>query len=137
MNHNFNIHETRVRFLETLAELIGCTLGIGATIADGSRPDVFRTNIGLPALFVGEAKNTERPTCAATQYRMRNYFKWLSAFQHRACGTGIFAICFGNELESSGWIETVNRLADEEHLSWKSVGQMQCGQGFCVVWFLT
>ncbi len=136
MNRAFQIHETRVSLLESLAKLAGCPVRLGTSLADGSKPDVFRVNLDEPLLFVGEAKNTESPACLATRTRMQTYFEWLSAFQRHKRGNGIFAICFGDKKQSPGWVCTVNYLASKERLSWKHVGQEDFGPGFAVVWFV-
>ena len=133
----FQTHQSRVEFLNSLACLINCPTGIGATLADGTRPDVIRINNFRDSLFIGEAKNTELPSCLATQKRLRNYFKWLAAFQRQRRGNGIFAICFGDPNQTASWVETVNNLATEENLSWANSGTFDFDTGFTVVWFVT
>jgi hypothetical protein len=133
----FQIHQSRVEFLNSLACLINCPTGIGATLADGTRPDVVRINKFRNSLFIGEAKNTELPTCAATQSRLRNYFKWLAVFQKQRRGNGIFAICFGDTNQTNAWVQTINNLAAEECLSWADSGTLNFEAGFSVVWFVT
>ena len=57
--HHFDIHESNVRFLDTLAILSGCKEHISSSLPDGKRPDVMRVNSKRRLLFIGEGKNTE------------------------------------------------------------------------------
>lgn len=64
-------HEQRVAELGTLAALAGFTSM--TTMPWRIRPDVVRTCPATAALFLGDAKETERPGNAATYGRLRWY----------------------------------------------------------------
>jgi len=64
-------HEQRVGELETLAILAGYTVPI--RMPWRLRPDVLRSHPATPGLFIGDAKETEGPSCADTLRRLRWY----------------------------------------------------------------
>ncbi len=64
-------HEQRVDDLATLATLAGFTTDL--QLPWRLRPDVARVCAGHRSLFVGDAKATETPGCAATFARSRWY----------------------------------------------------------------
>jgi hypothetical protein len=106
-------HNGRVFFLDTLACLVGCKESIGGMLPDGKRPDVLRMDSKREVLFIGDAKNTEAPSFKETQVRLLGYLRWLAAYVTKENRVGIFAICFGEETESAGWVQTILMLAHE------------------------
>ena len=131
----FDIHEDRVRFLSSLAVMAGYPTTLGSSLADGLRPDVIRVNQAQNGLFFGEAKNTERWSCAATQIRIRNYLRWFSVFLKHDLGTAFFAVCFGQHSESHFWAKTINKLSREEKVVWTRSGICNFGNGYSIAWF--
>ena len=69
------LHEQRRVELETFAHHLGFSLRF--PYPDGSRPDVTLIHPDRRALFVGDAKHTERPTSRATRARLSAYCSWL------------------------------------------------------------
>jgi hypothetical protein len=61
-------HEQRVGELETLAILAGYTTPVDMPWR--LRPDVLRGSPATGGLFIGDAKETERPSCADTLRRL-------------------------------------------------------------------
>jgi hypothetical protein len=64
-------HESRVGQLETLAALAGFSAPF--VLPWRLRPDVARTCPYNGAVFLGDGKHTEDPSCAATRARLRWY----------------------------------------------------------------
>ncbi len=126
-------HEYRVRFLETLAHLAGCHEAIGGEFPDGSRPDVLQIDRGRGLLFVGDAKNTEVPQDRETQARLQRYLKWLKA--HVEGGReGVFALCFRRHGDLTGWIKTLQMLAQETGLMIPVPRWKVLDPGVVVIW---
>ena len=102
------LHELRVRYLETLATLVGHTSEI--QLYRGNRPDVVRADPRRLGLFIGDAKASESPGCRETRRRLAEYISsadvWL-----RAGYTANLAICHGAERNES-WAALLNSLAD-------------------------
>jgi len=134
--HHSNIHDSNVRFLDTLAILAGCKEHISSSLPDGRRPDVIRVNRKRRILFIGEGKNTESPGCLNTQERLWEYLRWFSAHLCSEGSLGIIAICFKNDLDDNGWIETITSLSRDMNLLCLDYGKETFGSGFNVVWFL-
>ena len=134
--HDFTTHEDRVRFLDTLAILIGCKETAGRTLPDGCRPDVVRINSEQWILFLGEAKHTETAGCSATQVRMQEYLHWLSIHVNRHGGTGIFALCVERGTDTRKWQETVLTLGHEVELECKVVEAQVFPRNMVVIWFV-
>lgn len=74
-------HESRVEDLETLATLAAFTAPLA--LPWRLRPDVVRINAESRALFLGDAKATETPGCAATFARLRWYAAGLRTLASR------------------------------------------------------
>src|ERR1700730_17097751 len=103
-------HSRQVLFLSDLAVLSGCREVL--TFADGSRPDVAMIDTQRRTLFVGEAKDTERPGCVATRIRLFQYVQWLAAHAH-GHGSSVLALCFSRQSNGAAWVDTVELLAHE------------------------
>ncbi len=138
ISHNsrdLTIHDDRVQFLNTLAILLGCRESFGGQFPDGRRPDVLRMNSKQNILFIGDAKHSESPRYKATQSRLMEYFRWLSAYMVRERSIGIFAICFGRESDTQGWIETISLLGQEVALKSTEQGVEKFEPSLVVAWF--
>jgi hypothetical protein len=134
--NRLNIHDSNVRFLDTLAILSGCKEHINTSLPDGRRPDVIRVNTKRRLLFIGEGKNTESPGCLNTQERLWVYLRWLSAHLYREDSVGILAICFKKEYDNNKWVETITSLSRDMNLLCFDYGTVKFGSGVNVVWFL-
>lgn len=130
------VHNCKVEFITTLAELLGCRGQMGNEFPDGRRPDVLRIDLRRCILFVGDAKHTESPGCKATQSRLREYLHWLSVHVSRESRLGIFTICFSKESEIPKWIKTVSLLGAGVDLNCKDFGVKQFEPGVIVTWFV-
>jgi hypothetical protein len=131
----FEMHNEKVRFLDTLAVLLGCAGSIGGHLPDGKYPDVLRIDTKRGILFIGDAKNTETPGCAETQIRILGYLKWLATYCTARKGLGVFAICFGNATDALNWKQAVIMLAHEVGLCCAESGLERFGKGVNVMWF--
>lgn len=67
------LHEMRREMLGGAAALAGFYTVV--PLAANEYPDVVRLHSQRPALFVGDAKATESPTCEATRGRLCRYFR--------------------------------------------------------------
>lgn len=130
-------HDARMDFLETLAILVGCTEVLHSGLPDGKRPDVLRCNVNLGLLFIGDAKHTESPGCVATQGRLLEYLKWLSAQVSKDGRTGIFGLCFGKRKHADGWVNIVLKLSREVGLMFTEYGIESFTPDMIVTWFLS
>jgi hypothetical protein len=128
-------HTSRVAFLDDLAALAGFTLSLRGRLADGLRPDVVRIDTSKRAVFFGEAKHTEHPSCRATRFRMLRYFHWVSALQKYNNAMSVFAVCFGQKEQTTGWIDAVSKTARGAGVSWTDYTVSQFGTELVVVWF--
>lgn len=128
-------HAEREEFLRNLASLVGCPCGIGGCFPDGSRPDVLRIGVKRRLLFLGDAKDSETPGCAATSDRLRGYMGWLRAHVRRG-GVGIFAVCFGRRADAQGWLRTVSRLADLTGVTIAAADVANFSSGPMVAWLI-
>ena len=74
------LHEARRYVLRDVAALAGFYIDVPLTADE--YPDVVRLHHRRPALFVGDAKATELPSCEATRRRLTRYFRtarsWLA-----------------------------------------------------------
>jgi hypothetical protein len=129
-------HEDRVRFLDSLAVLVGCHESVGQEFPDGRRPDVLRTDSRRGVLFMGDAKCTESPCSRSSQSRLLAYLRWMEIHVGNAGHMGVMAVCSGAGKESSGWGATIQLLACEAGLTYDARGQQDFGRKFSVVWFL-
>ena len=126
-------HALKVEFLDALAVLLGCESALGGAFPDGRRPDVLRADLGRRALFVGDAKHSERPGSRETQARLLGYMRWLSSHV-RAGGIGVFAVCFARESDTGGWAEALSTLEREVGLERTTRGGERFEPGLVVVW---
>lgn len=104
------VHEQRVAFLGTLADLIGCSESIGGQLPDGRRPDVLRIDRSRGGLFVGDAKNWETPGCHETQCRLARYIEWLATHVAADRGPAVLALCFVRMEDAARWEEILAKL---------------------------
>lgn len=126
------IHDGRADFLDALAALLGCVTPISTTLPDGARPDVLRVGLESRMLFIGDGKNTETPTCAATEARLRRYFAWARAHADLG-GRAVVALCFGAGWQSFGWRTMLTGLAAEAGLETERSGADTFGADY-VAW---
>ena len=130
-------HSYRVHFLDTLAALMGCQVILEGGFPNRRYPDVLRIDFSHSILFIGDAKNSESPSNRATQARLLEYLRWLSVYVARENTTGIFAICFGREADTDGWMQAVTLLGLEAGLSFAKHGMKLFEPGLIVVWFVS
>ena len=104
-------HELRRSELETFANHLG--FHIPVAFPDGSLPDVALVHANRRALFVGDAKHTERPTSRATRARLCVYSSWLAPAP--GSGPNLFALAYppGSGL---GWSEVLVELVADAGL---------------------
>lgn len=114
-----SIHDKRVRFLEVLADLIGCHEHIVPGFPDGTMPDVLRKNSRGGMLFVADAKNTETPGNIDTQVRLSNYIRWVAMHVNSGKGSAIFLICFRRASDGPHWHKTLMRFATDNLSSFR------------------
>ncbi len=129
-------HDQMVKFLDTLAVLIGCKGSIGGQLPDGLRPDVLRIDAKHGVLFVGDAKYTETPRCLDTQVRLQGYLRWCLAHVLHDNRVGVFAICFRKWSDAKRWVEVVSLLGREVGLSFSGHGIERFDTNLFVVWFV-
>lgn len=100
------MHESRVCDLETLAALAGYT----EPVAFGwrLRPDVVRACPCNGALFIGDAKDTETPGCAATRARLRWYCVGAASYPRVPV---VMALAVSAEASVRGWRAAVVHAA--------------------------
>jgi hypothetical protein len=96
-------HEERVEILTDLAIMMGFSVPI-ITLPDKSRPDVCRFHSATRGIFIGEAKASERPTCASTRLRFTNYIRWLMASRAQVSAS-VCSICFSDISDAPQWTE--------------------------------
>lgn len=104
------VHDSRAEFLDSLANLIGCNATF--VLPDGLIPDIIRISISQNILFIGDAKNTEKPTNKNTRQRLQRYFNWLASYCDSKKGTGVFALCYGSISDSLGWESIIRTNID-------------------------
>jgi len=127
-------HNRRAALLDSLALLSGCTATVPGGFPDGGRPDVLRLDLSRRLLFVGDAKNTEPPTCRETQARLMAYIRWLSAHVQFTRGRAVLAVCFARRGHSGGWRRTLSLLAEEAALMVEQEGVRDLADGCSVAW---
>ena len=102
------LHEERVALLEACAVLAGhLTPG---RLAPDEYPDVVRLDLHRCSLFVGDAKATETPGCAATRARVHGYLRAIRAWT-RDGFTARVALCHGRPDQAGGWTELLQHAA--------------------------
>jgi hypothetical protein len=127
-----SLHDRRVRFLESLAGLLGCT-GRLAILPDGRRPDVLAVDTRQRLLFVGEGKHSETPNCRATQARLQHYLQWVAAHLCHESATAVCAVCFGREGDARPWLDVLAMLASEVQVTFVRKGFARFEPGLLVV----
>jgi hypothetical protein len=108
-------HETRRRLLDAVATLIGYRTAIPVPLPDGSVPDVLRASVADWAVFVGEAKDTERPGGAETQARLAKYATWIRGRPSTGRLPNVIAVCYGRGSDTNPWLKVLGRFAEEAH----------------------
>lgn len=98
-------HGLRRSELETFANHLG--FHVPVTFPDGSVPDVALVHSDRRALFVGDAKHTERPTSHATRARLCVYSSWLAPAS--GSGPNLFALAYPPGA-GPGWAELLVEL---------------------------
>ena len=104
-------HARRLDVLVELAVLAGFVERL-AQLPDGSIPDVLRVEPWSGAVFLGDAKDTETPGCAATRARLLGYAAWFSALPRRRLARSVMALCFGEPRHATEWGEALRDLFD-------------------------
>lgn len=125
-------HERRLLFVESMADLLGCTT---PTLLGGQcRPDVVRMDIHRGRLLVGDAKDTETPSRAATRRRFQRYAQAASAWGHVGFVV-LFAICHDRRWEAERWVELLRDVVRQEpRLQPKVAGSACFDQDTTVTW---
>ena len=126
-------HDRRVRFLESLAGLLGCTRQV-PYLPDGRRPDVLAIGTRRRLLFVGEGKDSETPNCRATQARLQGYLQWVAAHLHHGSAAAVCAVCFGREGDARAWLDVLAMLASEVQVTFVREGVARFEPGLLVVY---
>lgn len=115
-------HEKRRELLETVATAAGYLDRVPAVFRCGLRPDVWRLRRESRVVFIGEAKETERPTCKETRERLMAYVAWLLKARPRVA---VLAVCFGREEDAEGWGEVLHtltsKISEETTLTYRSI----------------
>lgn len=124
-----DLHERRVQLLTMVAVMAGCRTD--ARLDVGLFPDVAMLDRSRARLFVGDAKATEQPGCAATARRLRRYFRatqpWL-----RGGYTVRVALCVGRR--ATFWERTLLRVATETITPVAAHGHVAIGTREALVW---
>lgn len=128
-------HEQGTAFLNALATLVGCHASLEAGLPDGLA-DVIRLDLSAGRLFVGDAKHSESPASIHTQGRLLNYLRWFGTHLRSGRGDGVFAICFSRTSDANLWIEALNMLAIESHISHGEMHHDRFPGGINLVWFM-
>ncbi len=111
LNSRLDEHERLVKFLDTMAVMLGCAQTLNSHFPDTTRPDVIRMSTKLNVLFVGDAKNTESPDSVSTQERLFNYVLWMSLFlSNNNKRKIVFAICHNKRENSHSWLKMLFSL---------------------------
>lgn len=120
-------HEERREHLDTLAFMAGYTKEIPTPLLKGLRPDVVKQTAERDAVFIGDAKHSERPSNTATIDRLGKYVRWLSGLSAATKRRSIFALCYGNRLETADWQFQVSKIARTNHLDGHVVRHINLG----------
>lgn len=128
-----SLHDKRVRFLESLAGLLGCTRHV-PYLPDGRRPDVLAIDARRRLLFVGEGKDSETPNCRATQARLQRYLGWIAAHLRHGSAAAVCAVCFGREGDARTWLDTLTMLAAEVEVTFVREGIARFEPGLLVAY---
>lgn len=105
-------HELRRVELDTFARHLGFHLPV--PFPDGSRPDVALVHTDRRALFIGDAKHTERPTSRDTHARLSVYSSWLGSAP--GSGPDLFALAYPPGA-GPGWAEVLVDLVVDAGLT--------------------
>jgi len=117
-NVGFEEHERLVGFLDTMAIMLGCIQTLNSQLPDFTRPDVVRLNTQSNLLFIGDAKNTEKPDSSYTQERLYNYILWLPSFLwNNDERKVVFAICHNKRENIHPWSITLTSLLSRSNIA--------------------
>lgn len=139
-------HEERRAWLDVIARVAGFTTAISVP---GCSPDVLRADPICGAIFLGDAKDTERPTNDETYWRLSTYMQWFKVAIEDGGRASVFALWFGDRRDLAGWIAVlhglaadarlpvyrvrVRRIAESDTVTWidfaPQVGNKACGHG--------
>lgn len=103
-----DLHEERVALLDARAVLSGHL--VLARLALRETPDVVRLDPARQHLFVGDAKATETPGCAATQARVHAYLRATRRWSRHGF-TARVALCHGRPDQAPGWTDLLLHAA--------------------------
>ena len=119
--------------LDAVAVLAGFSGRVGDITPDGLRPDVVRVRPGGRAIFVGDAKATERPGGGETVQRLGRYVRCFVALTVPLRPWSIFAVC-----GEAGWPWTklVRDLVESARVAEPRIDYLTVGSD-CIAWFLT
>lgn len=131
------VHESRVRLLEALADLVGCHQRLPSTLPDGARPDVLRVGHHVHFLFVGDAKHTETPGNKATAARLFTYLHWLLAFVARPGALGMLALCVSRTHSDRSWLTIGRALAADLGIKLSHCDFTALDPETAIVWFVS
>lgn len=101
------LHERRAATLSTMAMLCGYTTTL-TTLPDGSRPDVLQLRATDGALFVGDAKATEKPGNTETYNRLSHYTAFLGGWAQTG-ESGLMALAV-DPIDAYGWLRVLRDL---------------------------
>ena len=104
-------HERRLSFIESIADLVGCTAP--TPLGGQCQPDVVRIDVHRSRLLVGDAKHSETPSCGATRRRLERYVRMASAWG-RVGFIVLFAICHDRRWEAERWLELLLDIVNNE-----------------------
>jgi hypothetical protein len=123
------VHEERVRTLESLATLAGFLIGI-PRLPDGRIPDVVRMCSRRRGVFLGEAKASEGPGDLEALTRLARYIAWWRQAGHH--GPAILAVCC-DQRDMMGWAAELTALAADFGIPIKASSK-PLGQGDGLAW---
>lgn len=127
-------HEEKVDVLNTVAILAGYSESFGGRLPDGARPDVLRFQPETGALFIGDAKETERPFDQAVRARLSRYMQWFR-WNIAARGTGgIFALCVGRCHDLGDWSAVIEDLALQSEIDYHRIHERTLSHDIFALW---
>jgi hypothetical protein len=119
--------------LDLIASLAGFAERLDR-LPDGARPDVLRVSVRSGRLFIGEAKETERPSDPGVIRRLQGYMAWFrnNAVSHGA--GGVLALCVGCDVDACEWGTLLEELARKAGLSSVRAAVRALDPDMLVVW---
>lgn len=124
-------HEARAALLDACALLTGHTARTRLSLRDV--PDVVRTDPARARLFVGDAKDTETPGCAATARRLGSYARSAAAWSSAGWSVRL-ALCHGHAHHALGWSALLSGAARRAGLVPQAGGTIALGDGSQLTW---